>query len=139
MTSPFERLCGPGGSLQPEPANAPEISGLIQSGAARLNDARNESLALASRFDFVYNASHALCLAALRRQGYRAKNRYVVFQRLPHTLNLGPEVWRVLAEGHRMRNLGEYEGDVRVDGRLVEDMIDAARTVAERLERGARP
>jgi len=41
-----------------------------------------------------------LCLAALRRLGYRAENRYIVFQVLPHTLGLGPEVWRVLAKCH---------------------------------------
>jgi hypothetical protein len=28
----------------------------------------------------------------LRHSGYRAANRYIVFQVLPHTLGLGPEV-----------------------------------------------
>lgn len=134
MTSPFERLCGPNGSLKPERADEAEISGLLQSGMARLQDSANPSLALASRFDLVYNAAHALCLAALRRHGYRASNRYVVFQLVPHTLGLGPEVWRVLAEGHRLRNLGEYEGNLRIGVRIVEDMISAARDVAAALE-----
>lgn len=114
-----------------------EITGMLQSGLARLQDAANESLALASRFDLVYNAAHALCLAALRRHGYRANNRYVVFQLLPQTLGLGPDVWRVLAEGHRIRNLGEYEGDIRIDARIVDDMIDAARAVAAAVSPGS--
>ena len=138
MTSPFERLCGPNGSLQPEIADEAEIAGLVQSGVARHVDSTNPSLALASRFDLAYNAAHALCLAALRRCGYRAKNRYVVFQLLPHTLGLGPEIWRVLAEGHRLRNLGEYEGDLRVNVRIVEDMIAATRIVAAAIRASER-
>lgn len=136
MTSPLERLCGPNGSLHPEPANEAELRGLLQSGAARLRDATNDALMLESRFDLVYNAALAFCLAALRRHGYRPKNRYVVFQLLPQTLNLGPEIWRVLAEGHRLRNLGEYEGDMRIDARIVADMIVATTAVAAAIARG---
>jgi hypothetical protein len=114
-----------------------EIAGLLRSGLARLSDAANASLALERRFDLVYNAAHALCLAALRRHGYRARHRYVVFQLLPHTLGLPPAAWRVLDEGHRLRNLGEYEGDLRITPRIVEDMIDATRQVAEAIARTA--
>jgi hypothetical protein len=121
--------------LHPEPANEAELRGLLQSGAARLRDATNDALALESRFDLVYSAAHAFCLAALRRHGYRPKNRYVVFQLLPQTLNLGPEIWRVLAEGHRLRNLGEYEGDIRIDARIVADMIVATTSVAAAISR----
>ena len=38
-----------------------------------------------------------------------------MFQVLPHTLGVGPEVWRVLARCHDLRNRGEYEGDLYVD------------------------
>jgi len=34
----------------------------------------------------------------------------------------------------RFRNLGEYEGDLNVDERLVEDLIVACRSVAEKLD-----
>jgi hypothetical protein len=67
----------------------------------------NPTNSLEGRFDLVYNATHALCLAARRRSGYRPSNRYVVFQVLPHTLGVGPEVWRVLDRGHTIRNRGE--------------------------------
>ncbi|SBT08542.1 conserved hypothetical protein [Candidatus Accumulibacter aalborgensis] len=56
-----------------------------------------------------------------------------MFQVLPHTLGLGPEVWRVLAKCHATRNLGEYEGDLNVDERLVADLIEACGKVAARL------
>ena len=68
------------GGLKVETATGEEVSGLIRSGAARLADAKNDDLSLDSRFDLAYNAAHALSLAALRIAGYRAENRYLVFQ-----------------------------------------------------------
>jgi hypothetical protein len=76
-----------------------------------------------------------LSFAALRRCGYRSSNRYIVFQLLPHTLSLGPEVWRVLSKCHDLRNLGEYEGDLNIDDRIVTDLLAACRGVAERLSK----
>ena len=35
-----------------------------------------------------------------------------------------------LAKAHDTRNLGEYEGDLNVDERLVTDLVAAAQTVA---------
>ncbi|MBU7572912.1 MAG: hypothetical protein KAF64_06120 [Hydrogenophaga sp.] len=131
--TPLENLSRPGGSLKAEPPDAAETAGLLRTGLARLADAGNASLALESRFDLAYNAAHALCLAALRAKGYRASNRYIAFQALPHTLGLGPEVWRVLDLCHHKRNLGEYEGLMEVDARLLEDLIVAARKVAAAL------
>ena len=104
-------------------------------GLARLRDAQIPALALESRFDLAYNAAHALCLAALRRMGYRPANRYIVFQVLPHTLGLGPEVWRVLDKCHNTRNLGEYEGALDVDERLVADLITAAQAVSKAIQK----
>ncbi len=132
-THPLENLSRPGGSLKLEPPDVAEMAGLLRTGRARLTDAGNTALALESRFDLAYNAAHALCLAALRAKGYRASNRYIVFQALPHTLGLGPEVWRVLDLCHNKRNLGEYEGLLEVDERLVKDLIAATQKVAEAL------
>lgn len=133
MTSPLENLAGPGKPLSAEPPDDAEINGLLRSGRARLADARNAGLSLESRFDLAYNAAHALCLVALRRHGYRARHRYIVFQCLPHTLGLGPEVWRVLAKAHDLRNLAEYEEHVEVEERLVRDVIAACDTVVRML------
>jgi hypothetical protein len=130
MTSPLGNLAGPTGSLRKEPPDAEEYAGLVRSATVRLVDAENTDNSVESRFDLAYNAAHALCLAAMRRAGYRATNRFVVFQALPHTLGLGPEVWRVLAKCHQIRNQGEYEGDLNVDERLVADLVVACKTVA---------
>lgn len=134
QTSPLENLTGPGKPLRNEPPDQKEINGLIGSGNARLKDAEITTLALESRFDLAYNAAHALCLAALRRKGYRPDNRYVVFQALQHTLGLGPEVWRVLTKCHEVRNLGEYEGDLNINERLVADLIAATTAVASAIQ-----
>jgi hypothetical protein len=56
-----------------------------------------------------------------------------VFQVLPHTLGLGPEVWRVLDLCHNRRNLGEYEGLLEIDALLLADLIAATQRVADAL------
>lgn len=139
MTSPeLERLVEIR-QLKREPSESSEIDGLRASGEARLTDAENASLALESRFDLVYNAAHALALAALRRLGYRPANRYIVFQALAHTLGVPAATWRTLARGHDVRNAGEYEGTFDVDERLVLDMIEAAKKVRAALRERGRP
>jgi hypothetical protein len=122
------------GQLKTEPPAESEIEGLIRSGLARLADAEREELSLASRFDLAYNAAHALALAALRRLGYRSESRYLVFQCLQHTLDLPSELWRVLDQAHRKRNLAEYEGEEDLDQQLVAALIRVTREVANRLE-----
>lgn len=133
MISHLKNLCGPGKSLSPEPPDPQEFAGLKRSGLARLHDATFEQLSLESRFDLAYNAAHALSLAALRWHGYRPVNRYIVFQVLPLTVQVGPEVWRILAKCHDVRNLGEYEGDLNIDERLVTDLITASQVVADKI------
>ncbi|TFL15459.1 hypothetical protein CSC67_01645 [Pusillimonas caeni] len=134
MSSAFVNLCGPGKPLRVEPPDHRELEGLIRSGHARMRDALNTTLSIESRFDLAYNAVHALCLAALRWHGYRPSNRYVVFQLLPDTLGLGPDVWRVLAKCHGIRNLSEYEGDLNIDERIVIDLLAATRTVVDKVD-----
>ena len=122
------------GRLKAEAPSEDEVAGLIGSGLARLNDARNPSLSIESRFDLAYNAAHALSLAALRRAGYRSDNRYIVFQCLPHTVGLENHQWRVLDQAHRKRNLAEYEGRLEADAALIDAMVRTAEAVARRLE-----
>ena len=135
MTSPLDNLAGSGQPLRAEAPDAKEFAGLKNSGLTRLTDAQKHTNSLESRFDLAYNAAHALCLAALRHSGYRPANRYIVFQALPHTLGLGPEVWRVLARCHDLRNRGEYEGHAYAEERLVTDLITACKAVADALEK----
>ena len=134
MPSPLENLEGPGKPLRAEAPDAAEFAGLVRAACARLDDAGTKTLALESRFDLAYNAAHGLCLAALRWHGFRSANRYIVFQVLPHTLGLGPEVWRVLSKCHDIRNAGEYEGDLQINDRIVADLIASCRKVRAKVE-----
>lgn len=127
--SPLERHA----DLTKEPPDAKEFDGLVRTGLARLRDAERKENSLDSRFDLAYGAAHALCLAALRHNGFRSSKRYIVFLVLPDTLGLGPEVWRILSKAHDARNRTEYEGAIDVDERLVTDLIGACRKVAERV------
>lgn len=123
MTSPNLENLAKIGKLKKEQVGQKEFDGLLESGRTRLTDARTPSLAMASRFDLAYNASHALALAALRWHGYRSDNRYLVFQCLEETLGLGPEHWRVLALCHERRNVAEYQGHLDIEERLVADLM----------------
>ena len=136
MTSPELENLAKINKLQREPASAREQQGLLASAQARLDDAIHGKLKFDSRFDLAYNAAHALALYALRRLGYRSDNRYLVFQTLPHTTGLPPEVWRVLAKAHERRNLAEYEGHLARDEQLLKELVTAAtrlRAVVESL------
>jgi hypothetical protein len=113
-------------ALKPEPADQQEFDNLLRSGKTRLKDARHVDLSVESRFDLAYNAAHALALAALRWKGYRTEKRYYVFQCIPHTVGLGPDVWKVLALCHDRRNKAEYEGVIDIDEQLLRDLIIAA-------------
>jgi hypothetical protein len=139
VPSAFDTLCGPGKPLRAEPPDPAEFLGLKRAGFARLADARNASLSLESRFDLAYNAAHSLSLAALRWHGYRPSQRYIVFQLLPETLGLGPEIWRVLAKCHDLRNRGEYEGALDINDRLVVDLLLACNAVRRQVSLLAPP
>lgn len=132
MRSPLDNLVAIG-KLKTEPPAQAELEGLLRSGGARIKDAENETLSLASRFDLAYNAAHAFSLAALRARGYRSDNRYLVFQSLAHTVGLSTPEWRVLDGAHKKRNLAEYEGDVDIDRALVVAVIRIARLVEARV------
>lgn len=134
MSSALENLCGPGKPLKAEPPDEAEMAGLLRSAQARLKDAAKMDLALDSRFDLAYGAAHALCVAALRRCGYRASQRYIVFQLLPQTLGLGPEVWRVLSRCHDLRNLAEYEGELQVTEELLEELLAICGRIADKMD-----
>jgi|ERR1051325_4859451 hypothetical protein len=100
------------GLLKKEPPLPVEIETLITGAERRLADADASALSREGRFDLLYNAAHALSLAALRRRGYRPRqHRYIVFQALADTLNLPPEKWRVLDQAHTARNQFEYRGE----------------------------
>jgi hypothetical protein len=121
------------GQLKIEPFNQQEFSGLVSSGQARLKDAVNITLAQESRFDLAYNAAHSLALAALRWHGYRSVNRYLVFQVLPHTLEINKEICRILAKCHDCRNLAEYEGHLEISDQLLQELLSATKLLLTKV------
>lgn len=112
-------------TLESEPPIREEFDGLLREATLTLNDAKVEQLSLESRFRLAYAAAHSLALAALRWHGYRPRNRQIVFQALPHTLDTPTPIWKMLSQAHARRNRIEYEGTSEIDTRLVEDVIDA--------------
>ncbi len=116
-------------------ATESEIRNLIERGLKKLRDSKRVELDPESQFDLVYNAAHALSLAALRFAGYRSENRYTVFQCTQHTIDLEPEFWRVLDGAHRDRNIAEYEGDLIVDAQLVAALIRVTDIIAGRVQK----
>lgn len=125
MTGPLDNLVKTG-QLKTEAFSRAEFDGLVSSAIRRLTDANNTTLSDESRFDLAYNAAHALALAALRKQGYRAENRYIVFQVLEQTAGIPASKWRVLSKCHDARNLAEYEGHTEVDAKLLKELLAIA-------------
>lgn len=117
------------GGLKAEPPDRKECEGLLRSAIDRLQDAHSTALSFASRFDLAYNAAHALSLTALRMQGYRSDKRYLVFQCLSHTVDIGKAQVRLFVLCHERRNLAEYEGYMDVDEALLADLLVATDTL----------
>jgi hypothetical protein len=46
---------------------------------------------------------------------------------------LGPEHWRVLALCHERRNAADYEGELKVDDKLVTDLLKATEAVLAKV------
>jgi hypothetical protein len=122
--------------IKPEAADQREFDGLFDSGRKRLKDATKAGLATESQFDLAYGAAHSFALAAMRWHGYRPANkRYVVFQALPHTLAIRPEVWRVLDKCHGLRNAFEYDGSFNVSAQLLFDLLRATELLKQKVEK----
>lgn len=121
------------GELIAEPPHGPDLARLLASAKARLDDAHNSDNSFDSRFDLAYNAAHALALVALRRRGFRPKNRYIVFQLLEETAGISSDRWRVLDTAHARRNVAEYEGALDIDEQLLTDVLTVADALFNRL------
>lgn len=106
-----------------------EFDTYLRSGRERLQDSAAPGISLSGKFLLGYGAAYSFSLAALRRHGYRPVNRYVVFQCLPHTLGVGVEIWRVLADAHDVRNGFEYEGNDEVTEDLASQVIRCAKAL----------
>lgn len=125
--------------LEIESADEDEIETMIASAGNKLTDAQNSDNTIDSRFGLAYSAVHALSSAALRRQGYRAKNRHMVFQCLTHTSQLNTEQVRILIDAHVKRNKSEYEGTYIPDEAVVKSVISVAKVLLAEHEASDNP
>jgi hypothetical protein len=121
------------GQLKKEAFSQSEFETYIRSAKERLRDASASGISLSGKFLLGYSAAYTFSLAALRKLGYRPANRYVVFQCLPHTLSVGPDIWRVLADAHDIRNGFEYEGSDEVTEDISEQVIRCAKALGQLL------
>ena len=135
MISQLENLSRDGGELTREAPDEKEFTHHVNNGLNELNDAKNSGLHLVSRFNLAYSAAFSLSFAALRKLGYRPreKQRYIVFQCLQHTLKLEPEVWQVLNGCHKVRNDNSYRISLKINEQLVSDLINACQQVADTI------
>ncbi|MBK8524099.1 MAG: hypothetical protein IPL58_08175 [Betaproteobacteria bacterium] len=121
--------------LKTEPPDVREFNGLLLAAKRMLPDAELEQLSPHSRFQLAYDAAHSLALAALRWHGYRASDRYIVFQTLPHTLNFPQGKWRLLDNCHQKRNVALYEGAFQEDERLISELIGVTKDLLVEVEK----
>ena len=121
--------------LKPEPPDIREFDGLLLTAKRMIPDAELEQLSPHSRFQLAYDAAHSLALAALRWHGYRASDRYIVIQTLPHTLNFPQGKWRLLDNCHQRRNAALYEGAFQEDERLISELIAVTKDLLEAVEK----
>ena len=121
--------------LKPEPPDQREFDGLMKSARAMIQDVQSETLSPHSRFHLAYDAAHSLALAALRWKGYRASDRYIVFQTLPLTLNFPQGKWRLLDNCHQKRNAALYEGDFSADESITRELIQVTQELLAEVEK----
>ena len=114
------------GKLKAEPPDQSEFDGLVRSAGRKLPDAQNAALSPDSRFILAYDAAHSLALAALRWNGFRSENRYIVFQVLGSTASFPVAKWRFLDNCHQKRNVAFYDGDYAEDEQLISELIKVA-------------
>lgn len=99
---------GPKPLLHRAAADWEVLRALVLRGAESLQDARNRTNSLATRFAAAYSAAFWLARVALEGCGYRLAgadgHRTTLFQCLAHTLDWEAARWRSLDDLHRFRN-----------------------------------
>jgi hypothetical protein len=121
--------------LNSEPPDKNEFEGLVKAAVDRLTDSQIDTLSFASRFDLAYSAAHGLALAALRATGHRSDKRYLVFQCLVHTTDMGKTEIRIFSACHNKRNLAEYEGHYEADEQLLTELITNTKVLLKYVNR----
>jgi len=125
------------GWISPQQPSPEEIRDLLAVAARDLKDCQSQDISADWRFNIAYNAILQAATAALAAAGYRAgrdSHHYRVLQSLALTVALDESILRQLDEFRKKRNLTGYERVGAVSDGELQEIIQAARTVRERVE-----
>jgi hypothetical protein len=129
----LDNLVGKG--LEKAEADALELSRYVEKIQRKINDSRNASNHLDTRFDIAFEALLQVAICALRANGYRttsdAGHQQRAIQLLPRSLGIDQGEIRALDEYRKKRSLGLYEADFDPSEREVE----AVTAAVQRLHR----
>jgi hypothetical protein len=113
--------------LKAEPFDAIQFEEHLRQARAALADAQIVGQSEEGQFRHLYFACFQFSLAGLRAMGWRPnRQRQVVFEALPITLNLPEETTAILLQAHHARNLAEYEAGIVISEQLIQELFEAA-------------
>jgi hypothetical protein len=125
------------GWLTSHQSSRQEIADLLAIVDRDLRDCGVERLSADWRFNIAYNALLQSAAAALAAAGYRAgreSHHYRVLQSLEFTAGLEKSALRQLDAFRKKRNVTGYERMGAVSDGEVEEMVEQARTVRQKVE-----
>ena len=117
-----------------------EIENHLRHAATLLESADAKGVAADARFLLVYEAAHAISLAALKLAGYRTgdsdAHRVHALNTIELVLPVRKGFGAALQEANRIRNIATYSGDdVDVPDSLVETLVGGTREAMDETQR----
>lgn len=113
--SPLDNLVDIG-AFKSHIADARELDVHISRAKERIKDASLAGISQSGKFTSLYDAAHALCMAAIKMHGYRPTDerghRQGLFQVIDQAVPAAASVKPVLLHAHMTRNVMEYDGSL---------------------------
>jgi hypothetical protein len=136
--SNFENLIKVG-LLKEHIAKRDEIETHMITAQERLQDALLPNISKTGKFIGLYDASHALCMAATKMHGYRPGDdkghRQGLFSIIDQVLPAASKDKATLEVAHRVRNLMEYDGKPpELQNSQLEALTEAATSLMEEVK-----
>lgn len=116
-----------------------ELQTHLDNAAAWLKDSKNAAISDMSRFSLVYDAAHALTVAAVKMRGFRATDarghRQIVFAAMEHAVPATEKDKSIFELAHRDRNKSEYEGNpINLPRSRLEGLIKATENLSDEVQ-----
>ena len=136
--SNFENLIKTG-LLKEHSAQLEEIKTHIVTAEERLKDSAIASISKTGKFLSLYDACHALCMAATKMKGYRPGDdkghRQGLFSIIDQVVPAASKSKATLEVAHRVRNLMEYDGrPPELQDSQLEAITEAAKNLMEEVK-----